>query len=223
LTHLFVSYEQEQSLHRSPPVVEHEPWALFFGRLEVYKGVDVLVEAAGRLGRSDQPTASVIIAGRGRTELLLQDRMPANIQVRNRLIEDEEALDLFRRCGLLVLPYVEASQSALIAAAYFFRKPVIVTDVGALTEYVGEGGTGWVIPPGDPQALADALQTALSDTVHLAQMGQAAREWYDSQRQIEEATLQRMYVKLVDRSGDADPGVSTRRHLDAYAAKRRAT
>ena len=128
LMHLFVSYEQEQSLLRSPPGVEYEPWALFFGRLEVYKGINVLVEAAGRMGSSNQPTASVIIAGRGSMERLLQEKVPSNVEVRNRLIQDQEALSLFRRCGLVVLPYIEASQSALIAAAYFFRKPVIVTD-----------------------------------------------------------------------------------------------
>ena len=151
----------------------------------------------------------MIIAGKGRLDKLIQNPLAPNVEVRNRLICDEEAVDLFRRCGLLVLPYIEASQSALIAAAYFFRKPVIVTDVGALTEYVVEGETGWVIPPGDPQALADTLQAALADTARLVHMGQAAREWYDSRRQIEEANLLQMYVELVDRNSDADPESST--------------
>jgi glycosyltransferase involved in cell wall biosynthesis len=50
----------------------------------------------------------------------------------------------------LVLPYRDATQSALVAHAYFFRKPAIVTRTGALPEYVVEGETGWVVPRADP-------------------------------------------------------------------------
>jgi starch synthase len=123
--------------------------------------------------------------------------IPANVDVRNRLVGDDETIDLFRWCGLVVLPYIEASQSALVATAYFFHKPVIVTDVGALPEYVVEGETGWVIPPRDPQALAGALHGALTDRARLVRMGQAGREWYERQRQAEEVVLGEMYAGLL--------------------------
>ena len=200
LMHLFLSYEQDRRLLLSPPAVQYEPWALFFARLEVYKGLPVLIEAARQIVPAVETSPSVILAGRGRLEKLGMGQIPPIVQVRNRLIGDQEALDLFCRCGLVVLPYIEASQSALVAAAYCFRKPVIVTRTGALAEYVVPGETGWVVPPNDPQALADVLQAALSDSARLAQMGQAAREWYDRERQIEEETLQEMYAELADRA-----------------------
>ena len=80
-----------------------------------------------------------------------------------------------------------------MSAAYFFHKPVIVTQTGALAEYVVEGETGWVIPPRNPHALADVLRTALSDPARLARMGQSARTWYDRQRELETVALRNMY------------------------------
>ena len=206
LMHLFLSYQQERRLLQSPATIQHEPWALFFARFEVYKGLPVLIEAVRRIVPAVQTSPSVILAGRGRLEKLGMGPIPPSVEVRNRLIGDQEALDLFCRCGLVVLPYIEASQSALVAAAYCFHKPVIVTRSGALPDYVMPGETGWVVPPNDPQALADILQAALSDTARLARMGQAAREWYDSQRQTEEETLQEMYTALAGRIQQPESG-----------------
>lgn len=199
LTHLFLSQEREAALRRSPPEVSYEPWALFLGRLEAYKGLDVLVQAARMLGQ-----ARVVIAGPGPLERQVAGPLPANVEVRNRLIGDEEAIDLFCRCGLVVLPYLEASQSALVAAAYFFRKPVVVSRVGALPEYVQEGQTGWVAPPGDAQALAHTLASALGDPQRLARMGAAGRAWYEEQRAAEEQALQDAYARLAGRNRPAE-------------------
>jgi glycosyltransferase involved in cell wall biosynthesis len=200
LTHLFLSHVRQQSLVQSPPVAYYEPWALFLGRLEAYKGLGTLVDAARWL---DPSRAGVVIAGPGRLEPLVGGEIPPNVEVRDHLIGDQEAVDLFQRCGLVVLPYVEASQSALVAAAYFFRKPVIVTNVGALPEYVCMDGagrqTGWVIAPNDAQALADVMQAGLEDRGRLVEMGQAGRSWYERQRHTGEQTIQEMYAALTTR------------------------
>jgi glycosyltransferase involved in cell wall biosynthesis len=193
---LFLSYAEEQALDQYPPEIHYEPWVLFFARLEVYKGLSVLVEAARQISPATGQGSSVVIAGKGRLDRLVRGPIPPNVEVRNRLVGDEEAVDLFSRCGLVVLPYIEASQSALVAAAYAFHKPVIVTRVGALPEYVVEGETGWVIPPRDSQALSSALHAALRDPARLARMGDTGRAWYDRQRQAEGITLQEMYARL---------------------------
>ena len=109
-----------------------------------------------------------------------------------------EAMDLFRRCGLLVLPYLDATQSALIPAAYYFRKPVVVTWTGALPEYVQEGQTGWLVEPDHPPSLARCLDSALTDPARLAEMGAAGRAWYDGRRTVEQQVLEDMYERLVD-------------------------
>lgn len=194
LLHLFLSHDTLELAQGSSALeIVHEPWALFFGRLERYKGVAYLFEAGEALARQHRMLPFLTMAGPGSLPEEWVDRIPPQIEVFNRRIDDQEALDLFRRCGLVVLPYVDATQSALVAAAYFFKKPVIVTRVGALPEYVEPGHTGWIVPPGDAQALAGCLSEALSDPDRLAAMGQAGRVWYDQQRRREQDILHTMY------------------------------
>ena len=219
LLHLFLSYDQEQRLavsERGSAVREKvdlasgRRFALFFARIESYKGVDILIDAMRRVeanslhssaGVPDAACPGAVIAGKGDIRPAVKGMLPGCVELRNRLIEDDEAIDLFRRCSLVVLPYVDATQSALIAAAYFFGKPVIVTRAGALPEYVIDGETGWVIDPRDPQALAECLLAAFSDPARLAEMGQAGRAWYEVQRRIEHSTLLTMYRQAAAASG----------------------
>ena len=198
LTHLFLSFEKERQLAQSPPEIRYRNWALFFARLERYKGLEVLLEACSQGIRTSSTSLNVIVAGTGRLPNGMRGReLPSNVEVRNRLIGDEEAIDLFSQCGLLVLPYIEASQSALVAAAYYFSKPVIVTRTGALPEYVKEGQTGWIIPPNDPSALADAMREALQNTELLTKMGQMGKKWYNRHRQGENVCIQKMYDRMI--------------------------
>jgi glycosyltransferase involved in cell wall biosynthesis len=190
LLHLFLSYESEAVLRQTQPDTAFEPFALFFARIEPYKGIDILFEAMRHLRAGGRVHA--VVAGRGDPG----QAAPDNLEVRNRLIGDAEAIDLFRRCSVVVLPYRDATQSAVIAAAYFFGKPVIVTRTGALPEYVLGDVTGWIIEPGNATALADCLNMAVSDPARLRQMGQAARAWYETQRQNERSILKNMYERV---------------------------
>ncbi len=198
LTHLFLSHARQKEVASSPPSVSYEPFALFLGRLEAYKGLDVLVEAARIAARSG---VGVIIAGPGSLQPHIRRQVPDNVQLHSGLVTDEEAVDLFRRCGLVVLPYIEASQSALAAAAYFFGKPVLVSRVGALPEYVVDGETGWIVPPGDAQALAAAMTKALADPETLRRAGVDGRSWYERERRAEGTALAAMYAGLAHRGG----------------------
>jgi alpha-maltose-1-phosphate synthase len=175
---------------------QYQPWALFFGRLEGYKGVDHLLTAAAMMKDTSGGQPKIILAGAGDLSKLWAGPLPPNVEVRNRFIPDEEAIDLFRRCGFLVLPYIDATQSALVAAAYYFRKPVVVTRTGALPEYVEDDQTGRVVEPGHPASLARCLEEMLSDPIRLGQMGAAGRTWYDAYREIEMAALLEMYRQV---------------------------
>ena len=119
--------------------------------------------------------------------------LPPGVEVWDRRIGDEEGIDLFRRAAVLVLHYRDATQSALVAAAARFGVPAIVTRTGALPEYVVDGETGWIVPPGDAGALAAALAEALSSPELLVQIGAAARSWYDDARLEEQRTLTELY------------------------------
>jgi glycosyltransferase involved in cell wall biosynthesis len=62
-----------------------------------------------------------------------------------------------------------------IAEAMAAGRPVVTTDVGGCAAMVPHGVTGWVVPPRDPAALADALIALLADPAACAAMGQAGR------------------------------------------------
>ncbi len=205
LLHLFLSHEREETLrhqlsavNHQPSTINYQPFALFFGRLEPYKGVDVLLEAFRRLGKS---AIRLVIAGRGDVNRYLpMDGLPSNVEVRSRHIPDEKAIELFRTCGLLVLPYLDATQSALIPAAYFFHKPVIVARSGALPEYVQHGQTGYVVEPRNAEQLAERILDAFSDPNRLQAMGKAGHRWYQQQRCLEYQTLKKVYASTVSHS-----------------------
>ncbi len=212
LLHLFVNQSNEtrlrdQFMTQLPPADAAAPFALFFARLEGYKGVGVLIEALRQLANHSQVRA--VVAGQGDATAVMSTPLPANVEIRNRMIKDTEAIDLFSRCSVVVLPYLDATQSALIAAAYFFGKPVIVTRTGALPEYVADGATGWVIEPNRPRELAQCLESALNDPVHLSKLGQAGREWYLVQRRLERRNLRLMYEVTYRRSTRYEQPVET--------------
>lgn len=135
---------------------------LYFGIVRPYKGVDVLVEALGRL--RDLPL-HVTVAGEfwsGRSELEARIRrlgLEDRVEVIPRYVSDGEAADLFARADAVVLPYRAASGSGVVGNAYHFGKPVLVTSVGGLPDVVVEGETGWVVPPEDPEALAECIRS----------------------------------------------------------------
>ena len=198
LLHLFLGQTWLGQLEGLADSINYEPWALFFGRLEHYKGVDHLITAAAMLDGLGGAGPRLVLAGPGSLQAHWAGALPPRIEVRNRLIGDDEARELFCRCGLVVLPYLDATQSALIPAAYFFKKPVVVTWSGALPEYVQEGRTGWLVEPDHPPSLARCLEAALADPVRLAAMGAAGRAWYDRQRAVEIEVMERMYRSLVE-------------------------
>lgn len=177
---------------------------LFFGRLERYKGVDYLLTAFAQLADllgDDAPPLRLILAGPGRLPALWVGNLPRGVELRNRLIDDDEALALFREMDLLVLPYVDATQSALVAAAYYFGKPVLVTRAGALSEYVVEDETGFVAEPDHPPSLARLLATAVANPERLRAMGAAGRAWYDRYRARETADLLALYRHVAAERG----------------------
>jgi len=172
------------------------PLALFFGRLERYKGIDVLLRAWALARQRITADARLVLAGSGDLARFWSASLPLGVEPRTRHIADEEALDLFRCCSVLVLPYTGATQSALTAAAAYFHKPVIVSSSGALSESVVPGKTGWIVPAGDHDALADALATALADVSRLESMGNAARDWYNRARKDEWTSWRTLYGRV---------------------------
>lgn len=147
---------------------------LFFGHIRDYKGLEYLIKAADIISK-EIPDLKVVIAGAGdfsKYRRLIKDW--SKFEVHNEFIPDEIVPQFFQRAELLVLPYVEASQSGPIHIAYAFKKPVVATSVGAIPEVVEHGKTGLLVPPRDVSALANAIIKLLKDEKLRKEMGENA-------------------------------------------------
>ncbi len=130
---------------------------LFFGRILDYKGLEYLIESEEDLSKSI-PNLLITIAGEGnfdKYDKLIKNRQ--KFEVINRHIPDEEVGNLFEKSSIVVLPYIEGSQSGIIAIAYSFGKPVIATNVGSIPEIIEDGKTGYIIPIKDSKKLAERI------------------------------------------------------------------
>jgi glycosyltransferase involved in cell wall biosynthesis len=152
------------------------PQVLFFGRIWEYKGLEFLIRAEPLI-TSRVPGAKIVIAGQGE-DFDRYRRMMVHSErfiVHNEIVSDEKRAELFRRASVVALPYIEASQSGVIPIAYRFGKPVVATMVGGLPEMVDHGRTGYLVPPRDANALAEAIVLLLQNKGMASQFGENGR------------------------------------------------
>jgi glycosyltransferase involved in cell wall biosynthesis len=153
----------------------YDPMVLFFGRLEEYKGLETLIDAADIVSEFDSHH-EIIIAGNG--ELAFDKQLlPNNIKIINRYIPDERVCELFSRACAVVLPYHEATQSGIIPISYSFSKPVIVSSVGGIPEVVEHQRTGFLVEPEDSEELANYILKVIRNKQLCIQMGKNAKDF----------------------------------------------
>jgi len=173
---LLPAYEVYREWAGEQDAVESELNVLFFGRVSAYKGLDVLYRALPLVARR-VPRFRVVVAGEPgeQYQLPTPPDLPPGAQLETRFERQEvrELRQLFQAASVVVLPYHEASQSGVVPVAYAFEKPVVATAVGGLPEFVQEAVTGRLVPPGDAQALADALADLLLSPDTRARMAAA--------------------------------------------------
>jgi len=138
------------------------PTILFFGRLERYKGIEILFGAFRSICAA-LPKWRLIVAGNGPLTHGLTENPGERIEVLNRYIPDREVAQLMRAASFVVVPYTAATQSGVIALAYAFERPVVASAVGGIPEMVSHGRTGMLVRPGDAGALARALRLMASN------------------------------------------------------------
>ena len=136
-------------------------YALFFGFIRAYKGLDLLFEAfadprlktlgvkllvAGEFYGDPAPYLNQI------KELGIEDR----VVLCTGFIPDSEVNRYFSAADIVAQPYKTATQSGVTQIAFHFGKPMLVTNVGGLPEIVPDGKIGYVVEP-DSKQIADAL------------------------------------------------------------------
>jgi glycosyltransferase involved in cell wall biosynthesis len=182
-----------------------EPVVLFFGRIWPYKGLDYLIRAEP-LVTAEVPSARIVIAGTGEDLAPYRAAMvhPERFTIYDEFVSSERRAELFARASVVVLPYVEASQSGVVPVAYAFARPVVVTSVGALPEIVAHEETGLVVPPRDEVALADAIVRLLKDPALGRELGENGRRRLETELSPEAVARETRAVyelAVADRNG----------------------
>ena len=149
---------------------------LFFGLIRPYKGVGVLLEAFAKMLQRIQATLMVVGEFYESKEPYLNRISELGIDDRVRVVDgyvpNEQIEMYFKSADVVVLPYLSATQSGITQIAFGFDKPVIVTRVGGLPDVVDDGVTGYIVPPNDAKALADAM-AAFFERAQAGSMGEA--------------------------------------------------
>ena len=180
------------------------PVILLAGRLLWDKGVGVLVEAARRLRK--RTAARVVLVGEpdlGNPSAVAAD-MLAQWQEEG-VVEwwgwRSDMPSVYNQCHVVALPtaYGEGVPTALLEAAAC-GKPLVASDIPGCRAVVHEGVTGFLVPPNDPQALAEALERLALDAQLRSRMGSAARQLVLDQfthERINAATLE-VYRRILN-------------------------
>lgn len=148
---------------------QHAKRILFFGEIRKNKGLEYLIRAEPIISAGFNDF-KICIAGRFKQEKdnnleyyrsLMQN--PDKFEIHDRFIGNHEVAGFFEKSEIVVLPYIGASQSGILAIAFGFGIPVVATDTGSMGEVVIDGETGLLVPPSDEKALAKALLHLLQD------------------------------------------------------------
>ena len=138
-------------------------YMLFFGLVRAYKGLDMLIDAMGKV-KDQLPNLYLLIAGEFYEQESVYRKQIENqglekrVIIRNEFIADAELPKYFGAADLIAQPYKSATQSGVTQVAFHFEKPILVTNVGGLGEIVHDGKMGYAVDPN-----ADAIAEAILD------------------------------------------------------------
>lgn len=166
------------------------PRVLFCGRFSYYKGLHVLVEAMSKV-----PDVSLILVGGGEKEELI--RQVDDLKMRDRVaflgrLPDDLYAAVYHTADVFVLPSIYRSEAFGLVGleAMAAGLPLVTTELGTGTSFYNvDGLTGYVVPPMDASAIAEAVVRILDDPARRRAMGYAAKE------RVRDFDLSRMYER----------------------------
>lgn len=187
---------------------------VYVGSLTVYEGLDDLIVALSVMRREGQP-AKLVLAGAGEREKSLRELVERLGMTEQVLfagpVPPEETCRYLSLADAVALPRKRFKVSEVVAPlkpyeAMSMARPVIVSDLAALTEIVADGETGLVCRPDDPEDLARVLVRLRQDPASGRRLGKAARAWvhrHATWRQAADIVL-RTHGRLLAEAGPAD-------------------
>ena len=189
-----VSPDRIARLSRTWRLPDGAPTIVLPGRLTAWKGHAVLLEAIARLGRTD---ICCVLVGSDQGRRRYSDTLRAQaermgIAERVRMVgQCDDMPAAFMLSDVVVHASTQAEAfGRVVIEAQAMGRPVIAADLGGPVETVEHGVTGWRVRPGDPEALASAINHVLGlATPERAALGARARASVPTVRAMQDATL----------------------------------
>jgi glycosyltransferase involved in cell wall biosynthesis len=176
-----IPHGDERIFAGEPPPPALQERVLFFGEWRKVKGLPILMEAFDEL-LTRRPDAHLTIAGSPcpvdlDPELVRTwaSRHSDRVEVIDHYVSVSDVPGLFAAARVVVTPYITGYQSGVVHLAMTMARAVVSSEVGDLTTAVIDGETGLTVPPGDPRALALALERILSDAELADRLGREGR------------------------------------------------
>lgn len=167
----------------------------YFGYIRKYKGIDILLQSLALvkkklsdLGETRPFHCNIVgksqegfweAAGYDNQITLLGIQDVVRLDIRH--VPFEEIPSIFANTDVALVPYVNASQSAVVPLAYAFSKPVIASEVGGIPDVVKHGITGVLVEPGNVDQLAESIVSFIQNPLSAITMGQNARKFADTE------------------------------------------
>jgi glycosyltransferase involved in cell wall biosynthesis len=174
LVGVFATYSDLSAFSAPATPVPPEPRALFVGVLERYKNVEGLA-AAWRLAAARVPDARLRLVGTG-TQVEVAEALAGEGVEWDRRLEPAELARALDESRVLLLPSASEGLGRVIIEAFLRGRPVVATRVGGIPDIVEHEVSGLLVPPGDTEALARAIERVLTDHGLAVRLGAAARE-----------------------------------------------
>ncbi|MBI4199940.1 MAG: glycosyltransferase family 4 protein [Chloroflexi bacterium] len=181
--HILPSYilMEQASLAAEGPG-QDERTVLFVGRFTPEKGLKFLFEAMARV----PPPWRLVVAGHGYQAEEMQAlaahlQLPGAVEFFVGWLDRERLGGLYRACRLLVVPSAWPEPFGLVGPeAMSYGKPVVGFDVGGIPDWLRDGETGYLVPPGDVGHLAERIARLLDDPDLARRLGGQGRAFVDS-------------------------------------------
>jgi D-inositol-3-phosphate glycosyltransferase len=162
---------QKMDARKKLGIPENKKVLLFFGSIRENKGLNILLKSMKEVVSQNSDVLLVIAGAVPRDtsfqpyqDIIEKNNLSQNIRKIIEFIPDEEVDYYFAACDDVVLPYIRfESQSGVLLRAYAHKKPVIVSDIGAMGELVRSDQVGIAVQPNDEKSLSSAINEILKN------------------------------------------------------------
>ncbi len=182
-----ISADEARAFISVPP---DDQMLLFVGRIEPLKGLDILIQSMAILQErglfQQHPVCLSVIGGDPHVDPQIMTAEMARLQALRQKYNLHDVVTFLGRKGQDTLPYYYSAAEAVVVPSHYESfgmvaleamacgTPVVASQVGGLAFLVQDGVTGYHVPVGDPEILADRLETLLTDETLRQRMGAQA-------------------------------------------------